>query len=59
MLTMHNWVGLFLRVAPDLLASTFINNGTQYVNNPVLYATELRNSETGAAFYFVRHLDAR
>lgn len=54
----HGPSGYFLRVSPDLLASNFNGNGTNYTTNSLLYAVELRNPDTGAAFYFVRHSDS-
>ena len=50
--------GLFLRVARDLLGSSMIANGTGYTSSPLVYTTELRNSNTNGAFYVVRHNDA-
>jgi len=48
-------VGLFLRVSRDLLGATLIANGTNYTTSTLIHAAELRNLNTGAAFYFARH----
>ncbi|KAK3326139.1 glycoside hydrolase superfamily [Apodospora peruviana] len=51
-------LGLFTRVADELAKTERIGVGTtRYTNNSALWTTELRNPETGAAFYFVRHVD--
>ncbi|KAH9479184.1 putative beta-galactosidase C [Psilocybe cubensis] len=47
--------GLFLRVSRDLLSSTLIANGTNYTTSSLIHTAELRNLDTGAAFYFSRH----
>ncbi|KAF8882056.1 glycoside hydrolase family 35 protein [Gymnopilus junonius] len=47
--------GAFLRVARDLLGATLIANGTNYTTSSLIHTAELRNLNTGAAFYFVRH----
>ncbi|PPQ68112.1 hypothetical protein CVT26_005733 [Gymnopilus dilepis] len=47
--------GAFLRVARDLLGATLIANGTNYTTSSLIHTAELRNLQTGAAFYFVRH----
>ncbi|KDR80837.1 hypothetical protein GALMADRAFT_135938 [Galerina marginata CBS 339.88] len=49
--------GLFLRVARDLLGATMISNGTNYTTSNLIHTAELRNLDTGAGFYFVRHND--
>jgi hypothetical protein len=36
---------------------TYLQN-TGYTNNPAITTSELRNPETNAAFYVVRHLDS-
>ncbi|KAJ3561176.1 hypothetical protein NP233_g10355 [Leucocoprinus birnbaumii] len=50
--------GLFLRVSRDLLGADLIANGTNYTTSSLIHTAELRNSITGAAFYFVRHDDS-
>ncbi|KAI0074511.1 glycoside hydrolase family 35 protein [Panus rudis PR-1116 ss-1] len=50
--------GLFLRVSRDLLGATLIANGTNYTSSSAVHTAELRNLETGTAFYFVRHDDS-
>lgn len=47
--------GLFLRVSRDLLGADLIANGTNYTTSTLIHTAELRNSITGAGFYFVRH----
>ncbi|KDR78586.1 hypothetical protein GALMADRAFT_244026 [Galerina marginata CBS 339.88] len=47
--------GLFLRVARDLLGATLIANGTNYTTSNLIHTAEVRNLNTGAAFYFARH----
>lgn len=49
-------LGLFTRVADELAFTERIGTGTGYTNNTNLFTTELRNPETGAAFYFIRHV---
>jgi beta-galactosidase len=50
-------LGLFTRVADELAFTERLENGTGYTNNTNLYTTELRNPETGAAFYVIRHAE--
>ncbi|KAF5362341.1 hypothetical protein D9756_002224 [Leucocoprinus leucothites] len=50
--------GLFLRVSRDLLGANLIANGTNYTTSSLVHVAELRNSVTGAAFYFIRHDDS-
>ncbi|KAL1742367.1 glycoside hydrolase family 35 protein [Schizophyllum fasciatum] len=50
--------GLFLRVSRDLVAASYVANGTSYTTNKAVYTTELRNEETNAAFYFIRQNDS-
>ena len=50
--------GAFLRVSPDLLGADYIANGTTYTTDPTLYVANLANRETGARFWFLRHLDS-
>ncbi|KAF5316478.1 hypothetical protein D9619_006706 [Psilocybe cf. subviscida] len=47
--------GLFLRVSRDLLRSSLIANGTNYTTSSLIHTAELRNLNTGAGFYFMRH----
>ncbi|KAF8202416.1 glycoside hydrolase family 35 protein [Pholiota molesta] len=47
--------GLFLRVSRDLLGATLIANGTNYTTSTLIHTAELRNLNTNAGFYFVRH----
>ncbi|KAF8997897.1 glycoside hydrolase family 35 protein [Cyathus striatus] len=47
--------GLFLRVSRDLLGSNLLANGTNYTTSSLIHTAELRNPDTGAGFYFVRH----
>ncbi|KAH8645474.1 glycoside hydrolase superfamily [Xylariales sp. PMI_506] len=48
-------LGLFFRVAEDLRKTDRIGSGTNYTTNADAIATELRNPDTGAAFYVTRH----
>ncbi|KAJ3482157.1 hypothetical protein NLI96_g7176 [Meripilus lineatus] len=50
--------GLFLRVSRDILASNLIANGTNYTSSPLIHTAELRNLQSNAAFYILRHNDA-
>lgn len=45
----------FLRVARDLTKVDLINNGTFYATDAAIYTSELRNNDTGAAFYVTIH----
>lgn len=47
--------GLFMRVARDFVKVDRVGNGTAYSTNDEIYATELRNPDTGAGFYVMRH----
>ncbi|KIJ54226.1 glycoside hydrolase family 35 protein [Sphaerobolus stellatus SS14] len=47
--------GLFLRVSRELLSANLIANGTNYTTNSIIHTAELRNPETNAGFYFIRH----
>ncbi|KAI0318758.1 glycoside hydrolase family 35 protein [Amylostereum chailletii] len=49
--------GLFLRVSRDILGSTLIANGTNYTTSSTVHTAELRNLDTGAAFYILRQND--
>jgi len=48
-------VGMFFRAARDLTVTEWIGNGTNYTTNAMISATELRNPDTGAGFYFTIH----
>ncbi|CAL1714365.1 unnamed protein product [Somion occarium] len=50
--------GLFLRVSRDLLSATLIANGTNYTTSSLIHTAELRNLQSNAAFYVLRHDDA-
>ena len=58
MLNLLPFAGLFLRVSRDLLAASYVANGTSYTTNSAVYTTELRNNDTSAAFYFMRQNDS-
>ncbi|KAK7048172.1 beta-galactosidase [Favolaschia claudopus] len=47
--------GLFLRVSRDLLAANLLANGTNYTTSPLIHTAELRNPDTAAGFYVMRH----
>ncbi|CAK5268305.1 unnamed protein product [Mycena citricolor] len=46
--------GAFLRVSRDLLGATLLGNGTNYTTSSLVHTAELRNLQTGSAFYFTR-----
>ncbi|KAK7961878.1 beta-galactosidase B [Apiospora aurea] len=48
----------FTRVANDLAFTNRIGNSTEYTDNPSIATAELRNPETGAAFYVVMHANS-
>jgi hypothetical protein len=48
-------IGLFIRAAKELPGADRIGHGTSYSSNSNIYATELRNPDTNAAFYVARH----
>ncbi|ETW78704.1 glycoside hydrolase family 35 protein [Heterobasidion irregulare TC 32-1] len=50
--------GLFLRVSRDLLATIQISNGTNYTTSSLVHTAELKNLQSGAGFYVLRHNDA-
>ena len=50
--------GLFLRVSRDLFSADLIANGTNYTTTTLIHTSELRNLETNAGFYVLRHNDA-
>lgn len=47
--------GLFMRVARDFTKVDLVGNSTEYSTNDEIFATELRNPDTNAAYYVVRH----
>lgn len=49
---------MFTRVSGDLAKTEQVGNGTQYTGNEAITATELRNEDTGAAYYVVMHADS-
>lgn len=49
---------MFTRVSGDLAKTDQVGNGTQYTGNEAITATELRNADTGAAYYVVMHADS-
>ncbi|KAJ9144491.1 Glycosyl hydrolase family 35 [Pleurostoma richardsiae] len=51
-------LALFTRVAVDLRKADRIASRTNYTTDPSVSATELRNPDTGAGFYIVRHNDS-
>ncbi|KAK6821046.1 family 35 glycosyl hydrolase [Apiospora arundinis] len=48
----------FTRVAKDLAFTNRLGNSTKYTDNPAIATSELRNPDTGAAFYVVMHADS-
>ncbi|CEL57170.1 hypothetical protein RSOLAG1IB_08403 [Rhizoctonia solani AG-1 IB] len=57
--------GLFLRSVPEFYATDVIGNSTDsddhptvVIDNPKVFGTLLRNKDTGAEFYIVRHTDS-
>ncbi|PVH74545.1 glycoside hydrolase family 35 protein [Cadophora sp. DSE1049] len=53
-------VSLFTRVSTDLLKTDMIGNGTGYaVSTPLIWTWELRNPDTGAAFYTVQQATSK
>ncbi|KAH7924781.1 glycoside hydrolase family 35 protein [Leucogyrophana mollusca] len=50
--------GFFLRVSRDLFGAMLIANGTNYTTSALIHTAELRNLNTGAAFYILRHNDS-
>lgn len=48
-------LALFTRVAADLRKTDRIASGTNYTTSSLIQATELRNPDTNAGFYVVRH----
>lgn len=49
---------LFTRIAHDLAHTNRVGNNTNYTSNDAITTTELRNPDTNAAFYVVRHEDS-
>ncbi|KAB8269056.1 glycoside hydrolase superfamily [Aspergillus minisclerotigenes] len=47
--------GLFMRVARDFSKVERVGNSTQYATDQDIFTTELRNPDTGSAFYVTRH----
>lgn len=47
--------GLFIRVARDFTKVDRIGNNTDFATDEDIFTTELRNPDTGAAYYVVRH----
>ncbi|KAH6719695.1 glycoside hydrolase superfamily [Leptodontidium sp. MPI-SDFR-AT-0119] len=53
-------ISLFTRVSTDLLKTHMIGNGTGYaVSTPLIFTWELRNPDTGAAFYTVQQTTSK
>ncbi|KAF8734557.1 Beta-galactosidase, domain 3, partial [Rhizoctonia solani] len=57
--------GLFLRSVPEFYATDVIGNSTDsddhptvVIDNPEVFGTLLRNKDTGAEFYIIRHMDS-
>ncbi|KAJ4469138.1 glycoside hydrolase family 35 protein [Lentinula lateritia] len=50
--------GLFLRVSRDLFGAVLLGNGTNYTTSALMHTYEMRNSDTGAGFYFLRQNDS-
>ncbi|KAJ1324574.1 beta-galactosidase-like protein [Microdochium nivale] len=48
----------FTRVAKDLPYTDRLGNNTAYTTNPAMTTAELRNVDTGAAFYVVMHANS-
>ncbi|KAM7208335.1 family 35 glycosyl hydrolase [Naviculisporaceae sp. PSN 640] len=46
---------LFTRAVKDLAKTDRVGNGTGYTDNPAISTAELRNPDTGAAFYVTMH----
>ncbi|KAH7012793.1 putative beta-galactosidase [Macrophomina phaseolina] len=47
--------GLFVRVAHDFTKADRVGNSTDYATDEDIFTTELRNPDTGAAYYVTRH----
>lgn len=50
--------GLFLRVSRELLGGNLLGNGTNWTTSNLIHTAEIRNPDTNAGFYFLRHNDA-
>ncbi|KAL4753695.1 glycoside hydrolase superfamily [Aspergillus terricola var. indicus] len=50
-------LALFARVAKDLTKTNIVGNSTSYSDNEAITAIELRNPDTDAGFYAIRHTD--
>ncbi|KAL4733988.1 glycoside hydrolase superfamily [Aspergillus similis] len=50
-------LALFTRVAKDLTKTDIVGNGTSYSDNEAITTIELRNPDTDAGFYAIRHTD--
>ncbi|KAG5747128.1 hypothetical protein H9Q70_010184 [Fusarium xylarioides] len=50
--------GLFVRVARDFVKVNRVGNSTDYTTDEDIFTSELRNPDTGAAYYVVRHQDS-
>ncbi|KAK8104323.1 uncharacterized protein PG998_011356 [Apiospora kogelbergensis] len=48
----------FTRIAKDLAFTNRVGNNTDYTDNKAVATSELRNPDTGAAFYVVMHADS-
>ncbi|KAK6065263.1 beta-galactosidase b [Seiridium cupressi] len=48
----------FTRVAKDLSKTDRLGNSTRYSSNSAITVSELRNPDTGAAFYVTQHADS-
>jgi hypothetical protein len=51
-------LAMFTRVADDLTVTDRLGNNTGYTTNSAVEASELRNPETGAAFYVTIHTES-
>ncbi|KAJ0144276.1 Rhamnogalacturonan acetylesterase [Fusarium oxysporum f. sp. albedinis] len=50
--------GLFVRVARDFVKVNRVGNSTDYTTDEDIFTSELRNADTNAAYYVVRHQDS-
>ncbi|KAK2689356.1 hypothetical protein QWA68_011373 [Fusarium oxysporum] len=50
--------GLFVRVARDFVKVNRVGNSTDYTTDEDIFTSELRNPDTNAAYYVVRHQDS-
>lgn len=51
-------LAMFTRISGDLAETVMLGNGSSYTGNAAVSATELRNPDTGTAFYAVLHTDS-